>query len=192
MKILSIDAETNGLYGNAFIISAVLINEDGQVAEIFCGRCPIDEEVDSFVKDNVLPQVEGIKVTNDSYESLLKDFIEYYKSKKDDAIILVHMGCPVEAKLFIDAQRMGFMGTFDGPYPLTDISAYPEISDSVDTYAEKHKLMDEINEILIELDIKGGTHNPVYDCIVTAKCYLHWLLYYHCTVNTKTYLDDIL
>ena len=83
------------------------------------------------------------------------------------------MGCAVEAKLVIDAQRMGFMGTFDGPYPLIDISAYPEISDSVDKYAKKHNFMDEINEMMAELEIKGGTHNPVYDCIVTAKCYMH-------------------
>lgn len=173
MKILSIDAETNGLYGNAFIIAAVLFNENGQVEEFFCGRAPINEEVDPFVKDNVLPQVKGIGVSNNSYGSLLEDFIRYYKCNKDNATILVHMGCPVEAKLFIDAQKMGFMGTFDGPYPLIDISAYPEISDSVDKYAKKHNLMDEINEMMTELEIKGGTHNPVYDCIVTAKCYMH-------------------
>lgn len=42
-KILSIDAETNGLYGMSFAIGAVLTDkETGEEEKRFLVRCPID------------------------------------------------------------------------------------------------------------------------------------------------------
>ncbi|EJU22051.1 hypothetical protein HMPREF1143_0452, partial [Peptoanaerobacter stomatis] len=43
-SILSIDAETNGLWGQAFSISALLYDADGTQISEFVGRCPIEEE----------------------------------------------------------------------------------------------------------------------------------------------------
>lgn len=85
---------------------------------------------------------------------------------KEDAIVLVHMGLPVEAKLFLDAHALGILGDWDAPYPLVDISAIPEIGVSVDTYNKNNRIN------LPEME--GGTHNPMYDSLAAAYAYDHW------------------
>lgn len=166
--IFSFDAETNGLWGQAFAVAAVLFDENGKETARFVGRCPIEGEVNPWVKDNVLPEMDGITVTHKSYKDLLKCFIEFYMEHKEGADVLVHMGTPVESKLFIDAHEMGIMGDFDGPYPLVDCSAIPEIGTSVDTYNAN-------NGISIP-SFEGGTHNPLYDSYAAALAYRHWLI----------------
>lgn len=165
-KILSIDAETNGLYGRAFAIGAVLMDkETGEEEKRFLARCPIFGEVDSFVKDNVLPQMESIGDTHDSYFTMLRDFNAFFQENKEDADVIAHMNMPVESRLFIDAVEFGIMGQFDGPYPLVDIAAYEEIWDSVDEYNKLHGI--------VVPDCQGGTHNPLYDCYAAALAYRH-------------------
>ena len=165
-KYFSFDAETNGLWGQAFSIAAVC--EDGSE---FIGRCPIEGNVNPWVKDNVLPQMEGIKITHSDYKSLLSDFIKFYLQKKEGRTILVHMGLPVEAKLFLDAHEMGLLGDWDAPYPLVDISAIPEIGTSVDSYNKK-------NEIEVPT-FEGGTHNPLYDSYATMMAYDYYVTMSH-------------
>ena len=154
-------AETNGLWGQAFSIAAVVL-EKGSVKK-WIGRCPIEGEVDPFVADNVLPEMEGIEVNYDSYDDLLKAFMDFYMKNKENSDIIVHMGVPVEAKLFIDAHEKGFIGDWDGPYPLIDISALPEIGTSVDSFNEK-------NGIVVP-DLTGKTHNPLYDSYAALFAY---------------------
>lgn len=161
-KYFSFDAETNGLWGQAFAIAAVC--EDGSK---FIGRCPIEGDVNPWVRDNVLPQMEGIKITHSDYKSLLSDFMKFYLQKKEDRTILVHMGLPVEAKLFLDAHEMGIIGDWDAPYPLVDISAIPEINTSVDSYNKN---------LGIEVpEMEGGTHNPLYDSYATMMAYDYYM-----------------
>jgi len=157
-KIISIDAETNGLYGKAFSISAVL-EENGIITSVTF-RCPIEGVTNEFVRDNVLPVMEDIPMTHGSYKWMLNDFIDFYMENKNDAEIIVHMGVPVEAKLFIDAREFGFIGDFDAPYPLIDISAFPEIGTSVDTYNKNNNIV-----------VVGNCHNPLYDCIAALEAY---------------------
>ena len=165
-KILSIDAETNGLWGSAFAISAVLRNEDGTM-ETFVARCPIEGEVNPFVAENVLPQMMAIPETHTSYNAILKAFCEFYLANKEGATIIVHVGLPVEARLFLDAHTMGYIGDWDAPFPLVDISALPEIGCSTDTYNANHS---------IEMPtMEGGTHNPLYDCYSALFAYEHWM-----------------
>ena len=62
-RVLSMDAETNGLWGQAFAIGAILYSEDGSEAARFVGRCPIQgEKVNPWVAENVLPQMEAIPI----------------------------------------------------------------------------------------------------------------------------------
>ncbi|MBR2544462.1 hypothetical protein IKF04_04165 [Candidatus Saccharibacteria bacterium] len=168
-KMLTFDAETNGLWGQAFAIGAILYNEDGTEAASFVGRCPIGEEVNPWVAENVLPQMEAIPVTHVSYEALLRSFMDWRATHKDGATELVHMGVPVEARLFLDAHRMGIIGDWDGPYPLVDVSAIPEIGDSVDGYNAAHGISPD------SVEFAGGTHNPLYDSAAAAAAYRHWL-----------------
>lgn len=171
-KLFSFDAETNGLWGESFAIAAVVKYPDGTVKE-FLGRCPIDvtqHKVNDWVLKNVLPQMENIPYNYPDYSSLLKAFMTFYMIEKQDATILVHMGLPVEARLFINAHNMGIIGDWDAPYPLIDISALPEINASVDSYNAAHN---------IEVPAcEGGTHNPLYDSYAALLAYEHWMQNY--------------
>lgn len=164
MKILSIDAETNGLWGKAFAIGAVLY-ENGKEIKTFLARCPINGRVDKWVSENVLPQLENIKITHVSYGHMLHEFSKFYLDNKVNSETIVHMGVPVEARLFLDAHACGYIGDWDAPYPLIDISAFPEIGISVDSYNQMKK-------INVPLE-SGGTHNPLYDARATALAYMH-------------------
>lgn len=160
IKVLSLDAETNGLWGTAFQIAAVLYDHGTVIT--FNGQCPIECEINPWVKDNVLPYVDGVMYR--SYYLLLKDFMEWYKAHKEDADVIVHVGLPVEARLFIDAHNYGFIGDWDAPFPLIDISAIPEIGTSVDNYNKKHS---------IKVPYKGNIHNALYDSWAALVAYLN-------------------
>ncbi len=166
-KIFSFDAETNGLWGQAFSI-AVLVFEDGVETARFIGRCPIEGDVNSWVAENVLPTMQDIPVTHESYDALLADFAKFYLANKADAAVIAHMGFIVEVKLLRDAHERGFIGDWDGPYPLIDIAGnlqqVGEDATSVDTYVKKYAL--EVRDF-------GTTHNPLYDSEVAAKVYIH-------------------
>ena len=56
-KIFSLDAEANGLWGQAFAIAAVVADENGQEIDQFTGRCPIQGKINHWVAENVLPQM---------------------------------------------------------------------------------------------------------------------------------------
>lgn len=162
-KVFSFDAETNGLWGEAFSIGAVLLDETGNEISRFVGRCPISEKINDFVAANVLPEMESIPENYADYSSMLSAFMDYYRSNKSGADVIVHMGLPVEARLFLDAHNMGIIGDWDAPYPLIDISAYPQVGDSVDNYNVEHGIT--------VPSFDGGTHNPLYDSMAAALCY---------------------
>lgn len=161
-KIFSFDAETNGLWGQAFSIAAIVM-ENGIETARFISRCPIEETVNSWVDENVLPQMAALPETHENYKSMLADFMQFYMEHKADADVIVHMGLPVEARLFLDAHTAKIIGDWDAPYPLIDISAYPEVGDSVDGYNAVHGI--------VVPDFDGGTHNPLYDSFAAALCY---------------------
>lgn len=166
MKIFSFDAETNGLWGKAFSIAAIVYDNGVEVSR-FIGRCPIEGEINSWVAENVLPKMEDISVSHDSYDELLKSFAEFYLANKADASIIVHMGVPVESSLLKDAHSRGYIGDWDGPYPLIDVAGNlqqaGENPTSVDGYVSKFGL--KVTE--------GNTHNPLYDSEVAAVVFQH-------------------
>lgn len=57
--ILSIDAETNGLWGEAFAIAGVLYDPQGKEVKRFVGRCPINDEVNKWVKKQCINSDNG-------------------------------------------------------------------------------------------------------------------------------------
>lgn len=169
-KVFSFDAETNGLWGQAFAIGALVYDENGVEIARFVGRLPETEVNDEWVRANVLPQLTAVPVTHTDYASLLADFAKFYLANKADADIVVHMGVPVESKLLIDMHSGGLIGDWDGPYPLCDVAGNlqqaGEDPTSVDGYVRKHGL---------EVPDFGTTHNPLYDSAVAAVAYRHLL-----------------
>jgi len=170
-KIFSFDAETNGLWGRAFSIAAIVYDESGEERARFIGRCPIEGEVDEFVAEKVLPQMEGIKESHGSYDTLLNDFAEFYLREKQGADVIAHVAVPVEARVLIDMHAKGFIGDWDGPFPLIDVAGClkqaGEDPNSVDNYANKYGIA------IDKAEFEGGTHNPLYDSVVAARVYQH-------------------
>ncbi len=170
-KVFSFDAETNGLWGQAFAIGALVYDENGAEIARFVGRCPIEETVDEFVATKVLPQMQDIPTTQPDYLALLEDFTKFYLVNKAEADVVVHMGVPVEAGLLRDMHSRELIGDWDAPYPLLDVSGNlqqaGEDPTSVDAYVKKYAL--EVGEFV------GGTHNPLYDSAVAAAAYRHLL-----------------
>lgn len=164
-KYFSVDAETDGLWGEVFCVAAIVYNEKGEETDRIALRLPNSVVKNEWVKDNVLPQLDELKITHSSYEEMMKEFSDFYMKYKD-ATVLWHMGHIVEAHLFREMHRLGFIGDWDAPYVPIEVASYLEIAgspaDSVDSYAKKHNI-----------DVNGSTHNPLYDCEVAAKVYFH-------------------
>lgn len=165
-KIFSFDAETDGLWGNPFAVAAIVYENGAEVGSI-CLRLPDSVVANQWVKDNVLPTLQNIPVTHDNYEEMLRDFAAFYMQQKE-ADVICHMGYIVEAHLLREMHRLEFIGDWDAPYPLLDVSgnlqSAGEDPTSVDSYAKKQGL---------QISDYGTTHNPLYDCEVAAKVYLH-------------------
>lgn len=167
--ILSIDAETNGLWGEIFAVGACLYNEAGEVIAKYAKRsttAPTNE----WVLDNVWPHVAGMDTVEGGEAELLADFARFYhevRAQHEGVQTLWHMGHVVEAYLFRRMRELDFIGDWDAPYVPIEVSAYLDVvgepADSVDSYVRKYGL--EVSE--------GNTHNPLYDCEVAYVVYRH-------------------
>lgn len=113
-----------------------------------------------------MPIIAKQETTHSSYEEMLKAFSEFYLENKKDSEIITHMGYIVEAKIIRDMYDLGFIGEWDGPYPLIDISGNLQQAGfnpvSVDDYAKTHNIQ-----------IDGTPHDPLYDSIITGMVYSH-------------------
>ena len=177
-NIFSFDAETNGLWGQPFAIAAIVYKPqhtegDGSVNVMvetarFIAKLPNSFVTNEWVQENVIPAMYGVEVTHENYDAMLGDFADFYLVNKNDADVICHMGVPVEAHLLREMHRLGFIGDWDGPYPLIDIAGNlhqaGENPTSCDEYVEKHGLA---------VSNYGTAHNPLYDCEVAAKVYMH-------------------
>lgn len=167
MKVFSFDAETDGLWGNPFAIAAI-VYEDGEEVDRFLARLPDNVVGSEWTKLTVLKAISNIEPTHQSYEGMIRSFSAFYMRHKEGSYIIAHMGYIVEAHLLREMRRIGGIGDWDAPFPLHDVAglllAAGEDPTSVDSYAEKHNL---------QIKHFGTTHNPLYDCEVAAKVFMH-------------------
>jgi hypothetical protein len=167
-KLISLDAETNSLWGTHFSVAAI-IAVDGKIIEevTFLGRCPIEGEVNQWVKENVLPEMEAIPVNYNSQDEMLAAFGRWWMDHKEGATALWHMGHVVEANLFRLLVERGYIGEWDAPYTPIEVAEHLRLAgfapDSVDGYLEERGLE--------KPEVAGGTHNPLYDCLVALEVY---------------------
>ena len=171
MRVFSFDAETNGLWGQAFAISAA-VYEDGELVASFTSYLGEEGVTDEWVRENVLPSMSDLEVTHDSYDAMLASFAGFYLAHKGDADIIAHMGVPVEAKVLLDMHAKELIGDWDGPYPFLDVASALKAKGydptSVDSYNETYGLMGGRPEA------EGlAAHHPLYDSIAAAVAYMH-------------------
>lgn len=163
MKVLSVDAETNGLMGQPFAVGAVYTDSDGH-AETYVDRCGVVGEIDPWVLANVIPALDGIDYPpGRRYVEMLADFAAWFDARKDGARVIAHVAWPVEARLFTDMIGLLDRDPFSGPFPLHDLATllYSRgwASISADAYIQDQGLAVPLAEGL-------SPHNPLYDAAV--------------------------
>lgn len=184
MKILSFDAETNGLWGQPYAIAAVVYecvptvygdarNHFGpqpkwqKVAEftLQCSVIPVNE----FVSKN-MEQIKDIPFAS-SYEELLSKFAEFYNTHNtSETKFIVHMGYIVESFLIRELYNHGFIGEWSGPYSET-LAPWHDVSQDLEKAGLNPARIDEYiaNNNLMKIN----AHNPLYDCEAALLTYLH-------------------
>lgn len=164
MKILSFDVESNGLHGEAFAVSGVLMRSDGKVIDEFTGRCPIEGPVDEWVAKNVLPQMNGIPQRYKSARTLRSAFWRWYKKAKAQAdFVIAENPYPVEARFLIACQQDSLRSRYwEHPFPLIDVGTlFFERG-----YRQPHE-RERFRAALIG-DKDKQAHNPRWDAWATA------------------------
>lgn len=180
---ISLDCETNGLHGQIYAI-AMQVYRNGILTDSICLSCPIEGELSNWLIENPhLIEVEGsIKTT---YYNMMKQAAEFYKYHAcindegkvqftewgsidyNTTPVLYHCGMIVEGGFFHLLRFNDYIGEYEAPMAPIEVADYLRMKGenpySVDEYVEKYGLEKP----------KGATHNPLYDCEVAAKVYLH-------------------
>lgn len=162
MRLISFDAESNGLHGAAFAIGAVMI--EGDVVSEFFARCPIDGPVDPWVAEHVLPALSDASVTHDTAREMRDAFWLWLASRKAGAVIVCDCGWPVEAGLLSACVADDPARAFAGPYPLHEVATLLLAAgmDPLGNYADK---------VLNEAERAAHRpHHPVDDARLSALC----------------------
>lgn len=181
-SFISLDCETNGLWGKPYAV-AMVVYRNGQPTESLCLSCPIEGELDGWLIVNPhLVTVENSEVT--TYAEMMRRAAEFYHfhSCRNDAgevveswgnpdhnttPILFHCGMVVEGGFFRTLREMNLIGAFDAPMATIEVADFlrsaGENPASVDGYITKHGLP----------TADGLTHNPLYDAKQAATAYLH-------------------
>lgn len=171
-RIMSLDVESNGLWGNPISIGFTL--EENGVVKTKKEACYIDEqaEYDEWITENVVNPLRKNKevIHFKSYQGLLGWFAkEYLKAKAQNYNVLYHMGHIVESNLFKELKNNNFIGEWDAPYIPIELSMLLELkgfkADSVDALVEQG---------LIEKPNKSKPHQALYDAEVAGRAY--WFL----------------
>jgi len=167
MQLISLDVESNGLWGKPFAIGVAVYDLNGNLLEKKIWKSPIKEKINEWVKDNVLPALSNVKDTHQTYEDMMRDFSKWWLDNKEDSQILWHMGHIVEVFLFRELYNLGFIGEFDAPYTPFELAEILRLKgyepDLVDEYIKA-------KDISLPY-IEGSTHNPLYDAIAAAEVF---------------------
>jgi hypothetical protein len=169
-RIFAFDAESNGLWGTAFAIGAYVMSPDGRELARFTARCPIDGPVDTWVAENVLPVLEDVQQTQDSYSDMAEAFYAFYMAwgRREEADVIAHVAFPVETTLLRDMLRAGPGREWHGPFPLLDVATALQVRGhdprSVDDYNRAHG---------IDVTLDASPHHPLYDAAAAARCWRH-------------------
>ncbi len=162
-KILSFDAESNGLHGEVFAIGAVVIDRNtGTVLETFQALTYTPNNLDAWVAENVMPALKDMRITHHRSYDMRAAFWQWLMQQKASCTIVVDCGWPVEARLLASCvvddptQRAG-----NGPYPLHEVATMLLCAglDPLASYGET-----------VLPGESHRKHHPVYDAHVSALC----------------------
>ncbi len=152
------------MHGQAFAIGAVVIDGHRKTHDEFTARCPIKGDVDSWVKDNVLPAIANMQQSHDSYIAMREAFWEWYlKARAASDYVLVNNGYPVEYRFLIDCQEADIDERYwQHPFPLIELTSM---------LVALNLANEKVKAELLAKAAKGQnfrTHNPLDDAKLSA------------------------
>lgn len=164
---ISLDAESNGLHGQAFCIGMTASDARGELG-VRTFRCPIVGPVDPWVAEKVLPVIEDIPVDCEDYAELLAGLRQTWADWGGETrrhSMITHVPWPVEARLLLAA--FPDKDVWKGPYPLIDVSNALRDRGFGWTPPDRY-----LRQQGIALPA-GSPHNPLYDCRAAERAHFH-------------------
>lgn len=162
MKIIGIDAETDGLYGPIWAIGMCVLSEDGRVDSNFGVRTSY-EPSDEWVRTNIWPVCQGLPTM--SRTRMHDEFWNHWRDLTDKGwITIADFGAPVEARLFRDMIADDRSRWFQGPYPLHEL-ATALLLNGYDPDIARETLAERVGMV------EFVKHNPVHDAEMTARTF---------------------
>lgn len=159
--IFSVDAETDGLYGDVWAIGAVVFDQGGAEIARFAGQVDSLDIADDFVCKEIVPYVDLPRYA--SRRELRDAFWNFWMAHREQSVCIADCGTPVETGLFRacvadnPAERQ-----WKGPYPLHEVAT---------------RLMDAgFDPDTDRVELSGLTglvkHNPVDDARASVACWM--------------------
>lgn len=183
-KKLIFDCESDGMYGNTFAVSNIILDNRNNIIKHDSMMADINIK-DEWVKQNVLPNLNIEKKAKSTFH-LRNYFFEVLQSNKD-CEIWVDCCFPVETNFLAQIARDDVQTrAFIMPYPIKDISSL------VDSNISRKEMFDK--EMLKDVDIKQKNlyeikeHNPLHDCIASAYALTGSKNIINCYLNKKLYI----
>lgn len=160
MKIFSVDAETDGLYGEVWAIGATVLEAGKPIRHRFGAQIDRAVVTDEWTRTNVVPVVDLPRFS--SREDLLNGFWAFWLTHKSGADCIADVGDPVESGLFracveldIEARR------WEGPYPRHEL-ATALLMAGVDPDVDRRVFCGRSDLV---------PHDPVDDSLASALCW---------------------
>lgn len=136
-EVLSIDAETIGLYGDHYAAGWARFSKGKLVASGgVAARCIVEGDLDKggegfrgslpgwdWVRKNPPPKSARLELVNNRAELLAAFSRQVRGHKAKGLVVAADVPSPVEAGLMIECERLGLLGFDDSPYPLYDIAS---------------------------------------------------------------------
>lgn len=142
-KIMFVDAETDGLYGQVLSIGAIVIDDKGNECEQFYMKQKIElsEIKDEWVKENVY-FILGDGPECETEDALLEEFWKFY-IEHSECNVIADVPYPVECSLFHkcvlkDEENRKWLA----PFPLMDLSSML-FAKGIDPQADRKVLLNE-------------------------------------------------
>ena len=168
-RMISIDAESNGLGGRAFAVALTLSDHTGELDSRVL-RCQIGEvTANEWVAKYVMPAIADVPDNcPGGYPQMLAEIgLAVDAWGGSDTAMIAHVAWPVEARLLLDVYSGE--NVWNGPYPLIDVAsvllAHGHNPLSVDDYLAEHGIDAP----------EGSPHHPLYDARAAERCMRHLL-----------------
>lgn len=117
------DAETDGLYGEAFAIAAVVMDEDGELRASFSGKADVNAVATPWVQEHVLPFIDDLPDYPDRV-ALREAFWAFWLQYRESCLCLADVHYPVESQLMRQCVEADLSSRqWLGPFPLIDVAS---------------------------------------------------------------------